>query len=69
MSTHMSEFQSFLNCFLHHFVFAKLATTSIGVKSLREQKKRILALFPNEIEDDLEEYMYIHDALKEKDFS
>ena len=33
MSTHLPGFQSFLKSFLHHFVLAKLATSSIRVKS------------------------------------
>ena len=32
MSTHLPGFQSFSVLFLHHFVIAKLATTSIRVK-------------------------------------
>ena len=31
MSTHVPEFQSFFAGFLHHFVLAKLATSSIRV--------------------------------------
>ena len=33
MSTHVTGFQSFLLGFLHHFVLAKLDTTSLTVKS------------------------------------
>ena len=32
MSTHVPGFQSFLKGLLHHFVLAKLVTSSIGVK-------------------------------------
>ena len=32
MSTHVSGFQSFFSCFLHHLILARLGTSSIRVK-------------------------------------
>ena len=45
MSTNMPWFQSFLNFFLHHFVLADLATTSIRVKQVRVHVKTEMYIF------------------------
>ena len=37
MSTHVPEFESF-SAFLHHFVLAKLTTSSIGVDTHKVEK-------------------------------
>ena len=42
MSTHLPGFQSFSN-FLHHFVLAKLATSSIRVKQLSVDSRIVYA--------------------------
>ena len=39
MSTHMPGFLLFFSFFLHHFVLAKLASTSIRVNHCREVKR------------------------------
>ena len=49
MSTFVPGFQSFLEVFLHHFVFAKLATSSTRVKGLPETIKNVILYIVNEV--------------------
>ena len=45
MNTHVTGFQSFLSFFLHHFVLAKLATSSIRVKDVTiDLRKRLTGM-------------------------
>ena len=47
MSTHVSGFESFFLGFLHHFLLAEVATSSIGVNPIKDCSTKFGMFSPN----------------------